>query len=133
VRAVSVVAWGLGFVVNAAALVGLRVAPVFQPDELPEPFARHTIVLFPWPLSSELSPVLVGRTESEVQAFFGDHFTLPEPISAVRCLEYYYPAGIVTVVLRHGRATTVWVSQEGASDDVCPEVRGQLHPLPPWE
>jgi len=117
---VRFVAWGSASLINAAVLVGLKVAPVFQPDDLPEPFQRQTITLLPWPLSSELGPILLEATEEEVQAFFDDHDALPRATPGLpRCLRYYCPAATVTVLLPQGHAKAVWVDPEPVPQGAC--------------
>jgi hypothetical protein len=135
--AIRPIAWTAALLVNLALLAGLRTAPflqhVLQEEALPEPFVRHSIKVYPWPLSRELASTLTGLTEREVQAFFNDPYTLPPSPGQPRCLEFrvdWDPA--VTVLFRAGKAEQVWVYPNDAPSAACPTriVRRNPWPMP---
>lgn len=132
---VRAVAWTAAIAANAAILAGLRLAPLlqhaFQAEQLPEPYVRHSIEFYPWPLGQVLEPTLTGLTEREVQAFFNDPYQLPASPGPRRCLEFrrdWDPA--VTVSFLAGRAEAVWVSPAVVPPKACPTLIHRAMPVP---
>jgi hypothetical protein len=131
---VRVIAWSVALAANAAILVGLRMSPflqhALQAEELPEPFVRHRVEFYPWPLAGELAPTLAGLTEREVQAFFNDPYQLPPSEEPGRCLEFrqaWDPS--VTVLFHDGRAEAVWIEPEPVPPNRCVAVITRTYPF----
>ena len=131
---VRVIGWSLGLVANVAVLVALQAAPLVEhalrPEQLPPIFIRHAIQRYPWPIAGDLAPLVIGKTEREVQAFFNDPYVLPPPGGPNRCLRFgqgwAHPP--VTVLFEHGAATAIWLNRS-VPDNSCSAFIDRSYPF----
>ena len=122
---VRICAWVVAFLTNAALLGALHLAPfvdrTLRPEALPRTFVVRTIGQYPWPISGDIAPLIIGQSEREVQALFRDPYTLPPSQGRQRCLRFAdawkYPR--VTVLFRGGRAEAIWIEPESAPSSSC--------------
>jgi hypothetical protein len=98
-----VVRWTLAMAVSAMLHVAVPAALIARAldEELPEPFVRGTICVFP---ASPFDPreLLLGSTDAEVRGIFNDPSD-PEQRKGATCVRYKYESGsVITLFFRNG-------------------------------
>ena len=121
----TVAAWAVTLLLHAGAALLLYVSPAIGEQELPElPIGGCIFAGYedgPLDLPSRLN----RATEHEVLDLLGDRgfdCTGP-PVGARKCIRYTYPSGgAITLLIRKGRVTKLWLGTEARNPDACAHV-----------